>query len=164
MSDETTPGPGGWKNILLALANDPGPDERDAAADELATELADARTELQKQDAEIRRLQDLISRMRADYHTETRQRAEAYQAAIASTAGDALEHRLCGMNLHAAIRRAEQAEAAIARVRGIHPRETTGFGSDVCGICFNEHEDSATWPCPTIAALDQLADSKEARG
>jgi uncharacterized protein (DUF1778 family) len=66
---------------------------------------------------EIRRLQDLISRMRADYHTEISQRAEAYQSAIASTAGDAMEHRLCGMNLHAAIRRAEQAETANNRVR-----------------------------------------------
>ncbi len=66
---------------------------------------------------EIERLQDLISRMRADYHTEIRQRAEAYQAAIASTAGDAMEHRLCGMNLHAAIRRAEQAEAEAKQLR-----------------------------------------------
>lgn len=51
-----------------------------------------------------------------------------------------------------AVHRAEQAEAAIARVREIHPRESTGF-QDVCGVCINERDDSMPWPCPTIAAL-----------
>lgn len=64
--------------------------------------------------------------------------------------------------------RAEQAEAAIARVRALHrPVEGLGYGPDdddtpgaygdiaqVCSSCGTSGEHGVRWPCPTIAALN----------
>lgn len=62
--------------------------------------------------------------------------------------------------------RAEQAEAAIDRVRALHrPVEGLGYGSDddpgaygdiaqVCSSCGTSGEHGVRWPCPTIAALN----------
>jgi hypothetical protein len=50
----------------------------------------------------------------------------------------------------AAERRAQQAEATVARVRALHQQE-----GDYCAICTEDYGRlSAPWPCPTIRALD----------
>jgi hypothetical protein len=49
--------------------------------------------------------------------------------------------------------RAEEAEAAIAKVRAMHPVERH-YGRSVCGHCRDGWEDPVPYPCPTIAALE----------
>ncbi len=50
----------------------------------------------------------------------------------------------------AATTRAARAEAALDRVRALHPQE-----GDYCAICTTDYGRlSALWPCPTIRALD----------
>ncbi|MFC8832327.1 hypothetical protein ACFT8V_03895 [Streptomyces griseoincarnatus] len=50
----------------------------------------------------------------------------------------------------AATTRAARAEAALDRVRALHPQE-----GDYCAICTTDYGRlSAPWPCPTIRALD----------
>ncbi|MFD8234031.1 hypothetical protein ACFV20_19385 [Streptomyces sp. NPDC059696] len=50
-------------------------------------------------------------------------------------------------------RRAELAEAAVARVRALHYQD-----GDYCAICTTDFGRlSAPWPCPTIRALDEPA-------
>jgi hypothetical protein len=52
------------------------------------------------------------------------------------------------MTAHDERERAEVAEAAIARVRAVHPQGDPIEGIDSCRACLVE------WPCPTIAALE----------
>jgi hypothetical protein len=56
--------------------------------------------------------------------------------------------------------RAERAEAAIERVRALHPRETHRFldigDQEICGYCVaGDDGPPQLWPCETIAALDE---------
>lgn len=56
---------------------------------------------------------------------ELDRQAAAFNAAIASTASDALEHRLCNMHLMGMVRRAEKAEAALAELNSAICWDTT---------------------------------------
>ncbi len=170
MSDQTTPGPDLREQIATVFAHrnsdgssslncyDPTHQRDLGLADAI---LAVVQPEIDRRDAEIERLYDLTSRLRADYRAEIAEaetqirtadaeieRLRALWAAVAKTSRER-KAEADGRRKYA-----EKLEAAIARVREIHPRESDGF-HDVCGICFNEHEDSATWPCPTMAALER---------
>lgn len=180
MSDETMPGPSGWKNILLALANDPGPDQRDAAADELATELAEARSELQKQDAELRRLHTLfdetaqslpieqrrllsISRMVFDRHAEGDTLGRDDAADLAQRIVDEIGHSVTEEPALGPSFRVEIAElkATVARVRkraeqwaALAPADD--WGDTTADTLTADHGRAI------LGDLDQPADSKEA--
>lgn len=162
-------------------------DGRDEAADELATELAEARTELQKQDAELRRLHALfdeahqslpieqrrllsISRMVFDRHAEGDTLSRDDAADLAQRIVDEIGHSVTEEPALGPSFRVEIAElkATVDRVRALHVESGCGFCAadpEGCGLCEGKPwcgHCSKDWPCPTIAALDQPADSKEA--
>ncbi|MFJ9771176.1 hypothetical protein ACIRVF_08025 [Kitasatospora sp. NPDC101157] len=63
-----------------------------------------------------------------------------------------------GAMAHDALNRAEQAEARVAAVRELHqPRDHGGW--IICTGCSKLGHVTAPWPCPTVAALDEAADS-----
>ena len=94
---------------------------------------------------------------------EAGRRAEAMEFAMRSTAAEALKHGGCHRKLMTQVRRAEQAEAALARVleeiRSLHGREKDG----TCGSCIefsNErHTTYEAWPCSTIRELNAALDT-----
>ncbi|MFI6814449.1 hypothetical protein ACIBG7_18705 [Nonomuraea sp. NPDC050328] len=102
----------------------------------------------------------------ADIHEDA---VQAVAEALATTPPDAgfygyAEHALKGLRAEglavvqatehvALLARAEQGEAAIARVRALHAQKDYG---PYCWHCSeNDYPDYQTpWPCPTIQALD----------
>jgi hypothetical protein len=82
------------------------------------------------------------------------ERMAVYRAAWHSARGRATHQRCINADLRtelaAKANRAEQAQAAIARVRALHREE---YGC--CAHC--TRADSVLWPCPTIRALDKAA-------
>ena len=102
------------------------------------------------------------------------ERAEAMEFAMRSTADDALKHGGCHRKLMTQVRRAEQAEAALTRVRELHRPVTwpadppqPGPGAEyfdgpvtVCAAD-SDHPNGRTywtpWPCATIRALNTPA-------
>jgi hypothetical protein len=145
-------------------------------ADIAETELRVLRAGLRANGADPTQIQNLWAqiRLRNRQWREAKQRAEAMERAMESTAADALAHRGCHRDLMAqcqraeraeadanhnadlvadAVQRAECAEAAIARVRALHRDWEADPGH--CAHCQDGVGTPLPWPCPTLTVLDQ---------
>ncbi|MFG3276205.1 hypothetical protein [Streptomyces luteogriseus] len=85
------------------------------------------------------------------------ERATIYRAAWHSARGRAVHQRCINADLRtelaAKTNRAEQAEAAVARVRALHYQDGAH-----CAVCTEDFGRlNADWPCPTIRALNKPA-------
>ncbi|MGW0933145.1 hypothetical protein [Streptomyces sp. NPDC002644] len=119
-----------------------------ARADKAEREVQQLREQLAAAEYEAEALGHRASRYRAQRDEARRQLADTREK----------RHRWAeeaDIEIRALRERAEQAEAALDRVRALHSRfENKYVGYDTCNGCELNNNELVPWPCPTIRELD----------
>ncbi|CAL9349700.1 hypothetical protein SUDANB1_00435 [Streptomyces sp. enrichment culture] len=119
-----------------------------AETDRLTAELTDY-------DKRVQQVEELL---RIAHETSNRSEAERARAVMRAEHAEAETTATATAAAHLTslvLDRAERAEAAVARVRGLHHDWEAGPGH--CAHCQDGMGTPLPWPCPTLRALDQPA-------